>query len=291
MKTSPTTSPTTSSSEGRVREALLTVLHAQWRALGVPFSSAPPATCPEVIDPEALLWCSLEFIDREPRLAEGVRAWVAANRARLIGERIIKLVRASPDDARGERWRALLDEKRPRLGRRRADDLGIGSKQPGRQAGGPSTLLLRARDLLGNDCRSFLIVFLLGSERGLRLRELSKWTGYSYRAISEAATGWERAGVVHISHGHCVLAAPTPWSELLGCQRSEIVTIDWPAAYQAPIELLRTLAKAREQRFAAHHQLILSAIATTVTALTNAAAGAETSRVPTLNLLRSALEG
>ena len=66
MKTSPTTSR-----EERTRAALLDVLHAQWRELGVPFQ-APAFEHPlEVIDPEALLWCSLHFFGSEPRLEFG----------------------------------------------------------------------------------------------------------------------------------------------------------------------------------------------------------------------------
>jgi hypothetical protein len=70
-------------SETRIRTSLLEVLHAQWREFGVPFHSAHLTSQLEVIDPEALLWCSLEFTPTEPRFAEGVHAWVSANRTRL----------------------------------------------------------------------------------------------------------------------------------------------------------------------------------------------------------------
>ena len=87
MKTSPTTSR-----EERVRVALLDVLHAQWRELGVPFEALAfdhPQRFPlEVIDPEALLWCSLHFFGDEPRLEEAVRSWFATNRARVNTPRL-----------------------------------------------------------------------------------------------------------------------------------------------------------------------------------------------------------
>lgn len=284
-----TTLPTTSSSESRFQEAVLSVLHAQWRALGVPFTSALPHTPPEVIDPEALLWCSLEFIEREPRLAEGVAAWVRSARTRIIGQRITQLIRASGEDPREERWRLLLSARRDPEARRDGLRAWPGRKRIGVQAADCSTLLLRARDILGCDCRSFLIVFLLASERGVRLRDVTRWTGYSYRSVSEAASGWERAGVVRIDHGHCVLTAPAPWSELLLCARQDIVIVDWPAAYQASIELLRTFAKAREGGLSAAHPLAVSAIDATRTALSVAAGGTAPSRTPTLSSLAAAL--
>ena len=80
--------PPTMSCEERVRAALLDVLHAQWRELGVPFQ-APAFEHPlEVIDPEALLWCSLHFFGSEPRLEEAVRSWFTANRARINTQRL-----------------------------------------------------------------------------------------------------------------------------------------------------------------------------------------------------------
>ena len=55
-----TTTPTTSREEC-LRSALLNVLHAQWRELGVPLAGPDIGDRLEVVDPEALLWCSLHF--------------------------------------------------------------------------------------------------------------------------------------------------------------------------------------------------------------------------------------
>jgi hypothetical protein len=63
--------------ESALRQHLLDLLYAQWHELGVPF--AAPLHCPdEVIDPEALLWCSLAMMPADPRLREGVPpGWAA----------------------------------------------------------------------------------------------------------------------------------------------------------------------------------------------------------------------
>ncbi len=53
--------------ESIFRDGLLDLIYAQWRLLGAPFSSIK-LDLPEVIDPESLLWCSLEFAPTEPRL-------------------------------------------------------------------------------------------------------------------------------------------------------------------------------------------------------------------------------
>jgi len=288
MKTSPTTS------EAGVRAALLDVLHAQWREFGVPFNAILPGAKLEVIDPEELLWCSLEFTSQEPRLAEGVRAWVTANRTRINRQRLNKLVRTSVNDQRSELWHALENAapsgaKAKKTKTKKTTTKKKKKKPLGNRADGPSTLLLRSRDTLGNDCRSFLIAHLIGNPRGVRLRDVSKATGYSYRSISEAASSWERAGVSRIKHGYCVLVNPAPWCELLGCTAAKVVVVDWHATYQASIELVRTLAKARALGFSPDHPLVISAIRTADAMLEIAAGGADRSRTPTHSRLRDAL--
>lgn len=287
MKTSPTTSET------GVRAALLDVLHAQWREFGVPFNAILPGAKLEVIDPEELLWCSLEFTSQEPRLAEGVRAWVTANRTRINRQRLNKLVRTAVNDQRSELWHALEDAapSGAKAKKTKTKKTTKKTKPLGNRADGPSTLLLRSRDALGNDCRSFLIVHLIGNPRGVRLCDVSKATGYSYRSISEAATSWERAGVSRIKHGYCVLVNPAPWCELLGCTAAKVVVVDWHATYQATIELVRTLAKARALGFSPDHPLVISAIRTADVALEIAAGGADRSRTPAHSRLRDALAG
>ncbi|GEM_PF-3565993 len=204
---------------------------------------------------------------------------------------------AKAADARSELWRSLDVGKRSPVSPRNATGSikaikPVTSGKPlGRRATGTATIFLRSRDMLGNDLRSFLIGYLIGSPRGIRLRLVQEWTGYSYRSISEATVGWERAGVVRIQHGHCVLTNSAPWRELLECRDGDVVVVDWPGACAASIELLRTLRKAREKGFEDMHSLVTSAIATTASSLATAAAGADDASATALAHLRATLAG
>lgn len=276
MKTSPTTSET------RVREALLDILHLQWREFGVPLRAPELEGQLEVIDPESLLWCSLEFTPTSPRLAEGVKAWFAANRTKINRQRLNKLARRARADHRTELWLTMDASDSGRTSEK--------SKSLGRRATGPSTLLLRSRDTLGNDCRSFLIVQLIGNPRGVRLRDVVAATGYAYRSVSEAATGWERAGLVRIDRGLCTLANPAPWCELLGCKANQVVVVDWQMAFQSIVEYLRTLARGRVVGLEPDHALLTAAAETARVSLEVARCGATEEQAPALWHLNRALD-
>lgn len=278
MKTSRTTF------EGRIRTALLDVLHAQWREFGVPFRGSAPTGALETVDPEALLWCSLEFTATEPRLREGVQSWFVANRTKINRQRLNTFARRAGADPRSPLWRAL-DVTPPTA----ASATRKKGKALGNRATGASTLLLRARDVLGNDCRSFLLVQLIGNPRGVRLRDVASATGYSYRSISEAATGWQRAGVVRITHGYCVLMNAAPWCELLGCKATSVTIVDWNATYEATLELLRTVTKSNALGFAADHPLVISACNSAALALESVSGGAGHAQAPALGHLQLAI--
>jgi hypothetical protein len=183
-------------------------------------------------------------------------------------------------------WHAIdSDRRRSRIRGVELEEL----KSIGKQSPDAATLLLRARDLLGNDGRSFLIVSLIGNPRGIRLRDVSNWTGYSYRSLAEAAAAWERAAVVRVQSGHCILLDPAPWRELLGCQANEVVTVAWHAVYGASINLLRTLLKAQQHDFPADHSLVKSEIGATKMLLGVAAVTAGNTQTPALAHLQEAL--
>jgi len=279
MKTSPTTSR-----EERTRAALLDVLHAQWRELGVPFQ-APAFDHPlEVIDPEALLWCSLHFFGSEPRLEEAVRSWFTTNRARVNTQRLNTLARRNehePAEAtRVAAWRNTNGLRRL-----------VTRKHVGLAASSPASLHLRSRDVLGNDCAAYLIVALLGSPRGVRCRDVSESTGYTYRCVADTAASWADAGLVRLEHGFCTILDPTPWAQLLRCEVADVVTVDWQAAYGAVLELLRTLERAREAGVAADSPLLASAATKADSILQGAAAGVAPERAPAIEALRNATSG
>ncbi len=277
MKTSPTTSR-----EERVRAALLDVLHAQWRELGVPFQ-APAFEHPlEVIDPEALLWCSLHFFGGEPRLEEAVRSWFTTNRARVNTQRLNTLARRNEQEpaeaTRVAAWRSINGLRRL-----------VTRKNVGLAASTPASLHLRSRDVLGNDCAAYLIVALLGSPRGVRCRDVADSTGYTYRCVADTAASWADAGLVRLEHGFCTILDPTPWAQLLRCDVADVVTVDWQAAYGAVLEYLQTLARARAAGVAEDSPLLAAAATKANGVLQGAAAGVAPERAPAIEALRNAI--
>jgi hypothetical protein len=260
MKTSLTTF------ENQIREWLLDLLHSQWRVLGVPFSTSQPQRWDEVIDPDALLWCSLEFFPSEPRFCEQVLVWLASNEQSLLRPRIRKFARVEPDP-RASIWHVLdpqckLDAKwtdHPCYGQGSVDELiefcrGLTEKRRtteaiGQQSGQreriPATVLLRARDILGTDARHFLLVYLLANPAGARLRSVAAWSGQSYRNISKVASRWEASHNISIEHGYSRLLSPAPWKAILELESVPISLVDWAGLYGASIGLLRVLEKAR----------------------------------------------
>jgi hypothetical protein len=281
MKTSPTTSR-----EDRVRAALLDVLHAQWRELGVPFHAAAfdhPQRFPlEVIDPEALLWCSLHFFGIEPRLEEAVRNWFTANRARVNTQRLNTLAKRNEHEpnetTRVSAWRSISGVRRL-----------VTRKHIGVAASTPASLHLRSRDVLGNDCAAYLIVVLLGSPRGVRCRDVADSTGYTYRCVADTAASWADAGLVRMEHGFCTILDPTPWAQLLRCDVANVVTVDWQAAYGAVLEYLQTLERARAAGVAEDSPILVAAATKAESVLQGAAAGVAPERAPAIEALRSAI--
>jgi hypothetical protein len=281
MKTSPTTSR-----EDRVRAALLDVLHAQWRELGVPFHAAAfdhPQRFPlEVIDPEALLWCSLHFFGIEPRLEEAVRNWFTANRARVNTQRLNTLAKRNEHEpnetTRVSAWRSISGVRRL-----------VTRKHIGVATSTPASLHLRSRDVLGNDCAAYLIVVLLGSPRGVRCRDVADSTGYTYRCVADTAASWADAGLVRMEHGFCTILDPTPWAQLLRCDVANVVTVDWQAAYGAVLEYLQTLERARAAGVAEDSPILVAAATKAESVLQGAAAGVAPERAPAIEALRIAI--
>lgn len=260
-----TTSHTTF--ENDLRERLLDIVYGQWYELGVPFSPSRPPAATEVIDPEALLWCSLEFFPSEGRLREGVQAWLKAYESQVIRHRVNRVAKAG--EPRTHIWQALIDSTHLKVetptepchgldsiaevdafcsaikeSRRHAE----ASKHPaGTPLEHPSSGLLRARDLLGSDIRHLLLVCLLAKPGGSRLKDIAQFSKYSYRGISETAARWEAAGVLVVEHGYCRLVDPEPWHTLLQGQLRKAVVVNWFSVFEALIEVLRAAARARRK--------------------------------------------
>ncbi len=127
-----------------------------------------------------------------------------------------------------------------------------------KQPFGASTVLLRARDLLGNDIRHFVLVYLLANERGGKLQAVQKWSGYTYRSISEVAARWHAAGVAIVEHGYAYLTEAQAWRSLLHLAEERITIVNWFVVFEACVTLLRALAKARRMDFADDNPVVTS---------------------------------
>ena len=252
--------------ENQIHEWLLDLLHSQWRLLGVPFSTSRSPRPHEVIDPEALLWCSLEFFPSEPRLREQVLAWLAGNDKCLLRPRIRKFARGQ-SDPRSNIWNVLdpqwksnvIEPTQPCYGQKSVAQLlqfcrDLADKpnpaatlrqKPGLRQRTDATVLLRARDALGSDAKHFLLVYLLANPGGAKLRPIATWSGQSYRNIFNAASRWEVAHIVSIEHGYCRLKNPAPWEDILELESNQILLLDWARFYDTSIQLLQALNKAQ----------------------------------------------
>jgi predicted transcriptional regulator len=239
--------------------------HSQWRTLGAAFSVSEPARPEEAIDPEALLWCSLEFFPTQPRLKEQALAWWSDSQAVLV-PRVRKFAQAQADP-RALIWHALdthwrkspKPPKTPCYGQKSVDELEAfcadlehqakttedRRHQPGKAEKTDATAILRARDLLGNDARHFILLYLLANHGIAKLRPIATWSGQSYRNISKVAQRWESAGILTVEHGFARLKNPALWESLLQIRSPSFVLLDWRRFYDACVTLLRSLNKAR----------------------------------------------
>lgn len=259
MKTSLTTF------EHRIRDWLLDLLHSQWRALGVATSAGQPAHAAEAIDPEALVWCSLEFFPAQPRLKEQAIAWWSENSQAVLVPRIRKFTQGGGDPreliwhALDKQWRkSPKPPKTPCYGQKTVEDLKAFCadlehqakektelrQQPGKAEKTNAAVILRARDLLGNDARHFILVYLLANHGSAKLRSVAGWSGQSYRNISKVAQRWEAADVLTVEHGFARLKNTAAWESLLGLRPPRIVLLNWQRFYDACIKLLRSIEKA-----------------------------------------------
>ena len=276
-------SPTTFEEAFRLR--LLDVIYAQWRHLGAPFTGPLFDDFPEVIDPEALIWASLEFLPTESRLAETVLLWLHAYRIYTIHQRLKS--RFGAGEPRTNIWLAVLqrdpgtsrmprlpeDPSEPSYGMNSPQEVikfsesfrdWAHSRQPsdlrriGKPDKGPTTTLLRARDLMGSDARHFLLLYLLCNPHGAPLKPLQEWTGYTSRTVIDTVTRWVDVGVVSMDHGVCRLIEPNAWEAILHFRFRRIALINWYRAFDASVRLLRALARGRRIGLSEDSSVVLS---------------------------------
>jgi hypothetical protein len=294
--------------EQSYRQLLLDVIYGQWAALGAPFAARPDSDDPSVIDPEALIWCSLEFLPTEPRLEETVAEWLSENPHYLVRQRIIKA--AKRGDPRTLLWQSLDRRNRNpgsetqlpteplcglsspaevvefahRLRERQLRDEHK-SRRLGRVRKGPATLLLQARDLLGHDIRHFLLVYLLANPHGGKLRDVRDWSGHAYRSLSDAADRWKAADIITLESGYCRLVAAEPFQQLLHVRSLKIVLVNWWTVFETSARLLRDLAKARSKGFGADDAITYSLKREAAEKLNTANSNLDAHKIPSVHRL------
>lgn len=297
--------------ENKIRERLLDVVYRQWHEFGVPFSLSHQPESVEIIDPEALLWCSLEFLPTEPRLWEGVQSWLQTHDGYIIQQRIKRVSKAP--DPRTCLWRTLFKLNRSEPESPTEPCYGLDSieyftnfckkiewprrknkeqaNRTGKPLAQPSTILLHARNLLGNDLRHILLVYLLANRAGSRLKDIEYYSKYSYRSLSETATRWAAAGVLTIEHGYCHLVDPEPWHALLQIPLRNAVIVDWFGIFEALIHLLRACAKIRRKGLLPDNPIINFCSREAEKALSSAALSEDRVEPSSIAYLRKPLAG
>ncbi|BDU71347.1 helix-turn-helix domain-containing protein [Mesoterricola silvestris] len=217
----------------RLRRILLDHLWGQWSALGV---AGYGGADHRIIDPEALLLCSLEQARWDARLFDVILDWCGINGDLLAVPRL-KALRGRHPVARqlaalaelchasggGNRWRPLLDPGKAtsppeplfftlegvplpqvglpdpaflRQGLRREAYLSRGQASPF-QPWVPAALILSLRALMGSSARCEIVAWLCGGMEWTP-SQLARQTGYSQKNIQDAMVDMARSGHVQV---------------------------------------------------------------------------------------------
>lgn len=197
-------------------DALLNLLWRQWHELGAPAARQKSVPAPSMIDPEALVLCSLASLEREPRLGDALVSWCTTNSEHLSAQRLKNLARDYPISVRAllpglarvmvkagkdSRWRPLAAAATatpPILvhrGPRQSTAVPLDR---------PAAFLLRIRAIFGLGVRADIIAFLLRkrdpqdySDAG----EIARAIGYNRTAVKRTLDVLESAGALSTTGG------------------------------------------------------------------------------------------
>lgn len=203
-------------------DAAVAVAWAQWAALTRTASAETEAR--SIVDPEALMLASLAVSDREPRLTDLLAAMAGEASHLLSVQRMVSLGKRFPEDVRHElraiaqwaleagdaRWKRLAGGATlPKSRGKRLGALGLAR---------PSALMLRLRAGFGVGAKADVLAMLLGLHgTSARVAEIAAGTGYSTRAVRDAAEEMAIARLIHALPGApaAYRADPTAWTPLL----------------------------------------------------------------------------
>lgn len=268
-------------------DALLNLLWRQWHELGAPAARQKFAATRSLIDPEALVLCSLAMVQREPRLGDALVSWCATNSEHLSAQRLKNLARDYPAGVQAllpglahvmvmagkdARWRPLAGATSTfpailaQRGRKQSTAVPLDR---------PAAFLIRMRAVFGLGLRADIIGFLLRkrdpqdySDAG----EIARATGYNRTAVKRTLDVLEAAGALS-STGGANPGYAIGWSRVYDLLSKEIDRLPhWKYAHQTFLwasalledranlmtgpEYLRDIALGRLLR---HHLLFLTA--------------------------------
>lgn len=197
-------------------DALLNLLWRQWHELGAPAARQKSATRRSIIDPEALVLCSLASIQREPRLGDALVSWCTTNSEHLSAQRLKNLARDYPGSVRAllpglanVMVKAGKDSRwRPLAGTTTAIPAILVQRGPKQSTAvpldRPAAFLLRMRAIFGLGLRADIIVFLLRkrdaqdySDAG----EIARAVGYNRTAVKRTLDVLVAAGTLSTTGG------------------------------------------------------------------------------------------
>ena len=174
-----------------------------------------------MVDPEALVLVSLTLCEHEPRLADFLSGWAAANSSLLsiqrmrnlaadylpdTRHRLVEFARTALDSGKDHRWKALLAEVKHRIPvgdhahRRSASPRKNRTRITPPRLNESSTLLLRLRLGIGVGIKADALAVLLGlqgdEDAWASVRVLAAATGYTDRAVRSAVEDMAAAGLI-----------------------------------------------------------------------------------------------
>ena len=266
----------------RLRRALLDHLWGQWSALGV---AGYGGANRRIIDPEALLLCSLEQARWDARLFDVILDWCGVNGALLaiprlkalrghhpVARQLAALAELSHATRGGSRWKPLLEpghevpnpeplfftlEGAPlpqvgppdpvflRQGLRREVYTFRGQARPF-PPGEPAALILSLRALMGSSARCEILAWLCSGQEQTP-SQLARQTGYSQKNVQDAMVDMARSGhvQVRIAGREKRYRLDEPFRQFLGAGKA-LPPSPWMTVYPLVSQVLALLAKAED---------------------------------------------
>lgn len=229
----------------------LDIIYSQWCELGCNLNAKPIGNY--LIDHDALLWFSLEFVHKDARLREQIAYWLDENPG-YISKSIVKKSAENKNDSRMAILDDLLTKKRTKFDlKNKIDSEKIKLS--------PHCLLTRTIPLLGNDLRRMLIMLFIANPHGLTGEQIIKFTKYSKRMVYETLGNLEKTGFLYKEKPIYYLLKRDIWCSLLECPK-KINFFNSNDIFESVVTLLRTLTQCIKQEIPFGSRIVTDAFST-----------------------------